>query len=412
MDLCRAMNDDTLSMLVQAALVHPQLETIHPFDHGNGRKGARSPSARPAPPPRLARSGEVERPVVVAVIAVLVEQAAADQVVRVISVGDGLVPTGWPVSVLGSVPRGGARRALVGIPGVDRDAMLVDVVLVGMVEMPVVQEVRVTLVHYCRVAAAGPVLMRVPIVGVVCHGYPPHASGVMTARCRQLSAGILIAGILPAWLAIAKKTLALPEPVGGLVHSSVHTRRCPVDRRISRQTPRRARDGCSFLTVRRWRAALQYATRSRGIPRERGHSGLHALGAASVEHQLVSIELEAGWHERTNPSGASGNLEDPFAGAATEMVVMLGARGLVPGWFARQLDRDEYTFGHECLERPIHGRSTQPWHLCACAGEDLAGRERSSLTLDSADNRGALPCRSFHLRLAKGWSSSYWSPGS
>ena len=38
-DLCKVINDDVLPPVLQAALVHAQFETIHPFEDGNGRAG-------------------------------------------------------------------------------------------------------------------------------------------------------------------------------------------------------------------------------------------------------------------------------------------------------------------------------------------------------------------------------------
>jgi hypothetical protein len=111
-------------------------------------------------------SYRLQRTVVVAVIAVRVVQSTANEVVGVLAVRDRLVPAVGTV-LMGRVV---ARRGLgvvVRVLGVDRDGMLVDVVSVGMVEMPVVQVIDVTAVAYGGVAAVGAMDVVVPGVDVV-----------------------------------------------------------------------------------------------------------------------------------------------------------------------------------------------------------------------------------------------------
>jgi hypothetical protein len=72
-------------------------------------------------------------------IAVRMMQASAHQVIHVIAMGHRFVPARWAMLVRAAR----LRRALDGVGGVDRDRVLVDVIIVHMVQMPVVQVIDV-----------------------------------------------------------------------------------------------------------------------------------------------------------------------------------------------------------------------------------------------------------------------------
>ena len=96
---------------------------------------------------------------VVAVVLVGMVQPAVHQVIHVIAVRDGLVAAARAVGVTRlAVGRIGVAVRMLGI---DRDHVLVDMILVRMVQMPVMQVVDVIVVANRRMAAALRVNVRV-----------------------------------------------------------------------------------------------------------------------------------------------------------------------------------------------------------------------------------------------------------
>lgn len=118
---------------------------------------------------------------VIAVAVVDVVQMAIDHVVHVVSVGNALMTAARTMHVAAVVPAASVGRGAVGpVVWPDRDDVLVDMVTVNMVEVAVVQIVRVPLVFYDRVAATWTVGVRMRPVCVVL-GHP----------CSLLSGGVM-----------------------------------------------------------------------------------------------------------------------------------------------------------------------------------------------------------------------------
>lgn len=101
---------------------------------------------------------QLDLAVIVAVGAVRVMQAPLDQVVHVIAMRDRFVATARTMNMAGFVA-GSGRGATIGICSADLDHMLIDVIAMGMMEMPIVQIVHVPIVLYGCMPTAGAVLM-------------------------------------------------------------------------------------------------------------------------------------------------------------------------------------------------------------------------------------------------------------
>lgn len=149
---------------------------------------------------------------VVAVVLMGPVQPPIDQIVDVIAVWHGLVSAAGTVSM--RCIAGGGLGVLAGMLSVDRDHVLVHVLLVRVVQMAVVQVVDVIVVANRRVAAVRPVLMRVgALVDLVGHtvtlrrerstGKGPHTTCGRIAKLDRR-----------AWIRMVLPRLAQPRRTG------------------------------------------------------------------------------------------------------------------------------------------------------------------------------------------------------
>jgi hypothetical protein len=101
-------------------------------------------------------------------IAMRMMQPSAHEVIDVITMGHGFVSAGRPMLVRTA----GLRRALHGIGGVDRDGVLIDMILVRVMEVAVVEIIDVALMADRRVPTVGSML--VGVVGMMLLGAGGH----------------------------------------------------------------------------------------------------------------------------------------------------------------------------------------------------------------------------------------------
>ena len=97
---------------------------------------------------------------IIAVIAVGVVQMTVDQIVHVIAVGDGFVTTVRSMDVARIVTGATVRRRTCVRVGIrDGDRVFIDVTIVGMMQVPVMEVVDVSVMRDGLVATVGPVDM-------------------------------------------------------------------------------------------------------------------------------------------------------------------------------------------------------------------------------------------------------------
>ena len=114
-------------------------------------------------------SGELYRPMVIAMIAMRMVQPSVHEVVDVVPMGHGLVPAGRAVRVRA----GCLRRALHGVDRADRNDMLINVIFVRMMQMAVMKIIDMAVMPDRGMSTVG--TMRVAMIAVMRLGACRHS---------------------------------------------------------------------------------------------------------------------------------------------------------------------------------------------------------------------------------------------
>jgi hypothetical protein len=128
----------------------------------------------------LLPSGQLHGPVIIAMIAVRMVQPAVYEIVDVVAVRHRFVSAIWTVCVRAM----DFRRALHGICGVDRDGVLIHVILVHMMEMAIMKVIHMAVMANRSVPATRAML--VGVVGVVLLGTFGHWRYSLRLNCRSI----------------------------------------------------------------------------------------------------------------------------------------------------------------------------------------------------------------------------------
>ncbi len=124
--------------------------------------------------------------------------------------------------------------------------------------------------------------------------------------------------------------------------------------------------------------------------------GGDALRAPTVEHDFVCLELESLRSEPGKVAGAPVDLKYAGAFATAKVMMVLGARTLVPRRFARELNRDQPARLDQRVHCPIDGGDAKALHVLASRIEHFKGPQRTRDLLEDLPNGVALPRFAFH----------------